>query len=350
MLGPPRSARRRTDVDARPTSAGRAGRSLLAVGLLLAVAVAVVLSVVLGSGPIGPSRAFEAILHPSRHPDEIAVLEQLRFPRTGVAVAIGAALGASGVLLRALTRNPVADPSILGISAGASLAVVLAISLLDVSGSAAYTPFSLVGGATAGVIAWVLAGGARGGTVGLALAGAALTALCAAGTQALTVLDAASLDQFRFWLVGSVAGRSWSTLLGAAPVLVAGAVVAVLVAPALNTLALGDDTARGLGQDVGRVRLAAGVAALLLASGAVAVAGPIALIGLVAAHVAALLAGSDVRWQLAVATLLGVVFLVGGDVVGRIVVPPREIAVGVVSPMVGVPVFLWLVARRRVAA
>lgn len=319
--------------------------------LIAAVALGVVvLSVLLGSGSIGPGRALDALLHPGRHPDDLDTLEQLRFPRTGVAVAVGAALGASGVLLQALTRNPVADPSVLGISAGASLAVVLAIVVLGVSGSAAFTPFALVGGAVVGVVAWVVAGGARGGTVGLALAGAALAALCAAATQALTVLDAATLDQFRFWLVGTVAGRQWSTLLGAAPVLALGAVVALLVAPALNTLALGDDTARGLGQDVGRVQLATGAAALLLAAGAVAVVGPIAFVGLVAAHVARLTIGADLRWQLAVAALLGVSFLVGGDVLGRIVVPPREIPVGVVSPMIGVPVFLWLVARRRVVA
>lgn len=318
--------------------------------MLLVAVGTVVLSILLGSGSIGPGRALEAILHPGRHPDDLTVLQELRFPRTGVAIAVGAALGAAGVLLQALTRNPIADPSVLGISSGASLAVVLAIVLLGVSGSGAYTPFALLGGATVGITAWVLSGGARGGTVGLALAGAALAALCAAAVQALTVLDAATLDQFRFWLVGSVAGRSWSTLLGATPVLVLGLLLTVLIAPALNTLALGDDTARGLGQDVGRVRLGAAVAALLLAAGAVAVAGPIAFVGLVAAHVARLSVGADVRWQLVLASLLGVAFLVGGDVLGRIVVPPREIAVGVVSPMVGVPVFLWLVARRRVAA
>lgn len=314
------------------------------------VVVSVLASVLLGSGTIGPARALDALLHPDRHPDDLAVLEQLRFPRTGVAIAVGGALGACGVLLQALTRNPIADPGILGISSGASLAVVLAIVVLGVSGSGAYVPFALAGGGLAGVTAWLLAGGSRGGTVALALAGAALAALCAAAVQGLTVLDAATLDQFRFWLVGSVAGKTWPALAGAAPALVLGAAIAVLVAPALNTLALGEDTARGLGQDVGGVQLAAGVAALLLAAGAVAVAGPIALVGLVAAQAARLLSGPDVRWQLGLAVLLGIAFLVGGDVVGRLVVPPREIAVGVVSPMVGVPVFLWLIARRRTIA
>jgi iron complex transport system permease protein len=252
------------------------------------------------------------------------------------------------VLLQALTRNPLADPGILGISAGASLAVVLAITLLGVSGTAAYAPFALVGGAAAGVLAWALSGGGRGGTVGLALAGAAIAALCAAATQAMQVLDSQTLDQFRFWVVGSVAGGEWSTLLGAAPFLLVGAAVAAAVAPALNALSLGEDAARGLGQDVARVRIATGAAALLLAAGAVAVAGPIALVGLLAAHAARLLVGADVRWQLALAALLGVAALVGGDVVGRVVAPPREVAVGVVAPIVGVPLFLWLVARRRV--
>ena len=277
-------------------------------------------------------------------------MRELRLPRTGVAIVVGAALGLAGVLLQALTRNPLADPGILGISAGASLAVVLAITLLGVSGTTAYAPFALVGGTAAGVLAWMLSGGGRGGTVGLALAGAAIAALCAAATQAMQVLDSQTLDQFRFWVVGSVAGGEWSTLAGAAPFLLVGAAVAVAIAPALNALSLGEDAARGLGQDVARVRIATGAAALLLAAGAVAVAGPIGLVGLLAAHAARLLVGADVRWQLALAALLGVAVLVGGDVVGRVVAPPREVAVGVVAPIVGVPLFLWLVARRRVRA
>ncbi|MGE4426662.1 MAG: FecCD family ABC transporter permease [Solirubrobacteraceae bacterium] len=306
-------------------------------------------SLLLGSGPVGPGAALRALLHPGDHPDDYGMLRELRVPRTATGIVVGAALGACGVLLQAVTRNPVADPGILGISAGASLAVVLGITLFGASGSAAYAPFALLGGTVAGAVAWFLAGGERGGVVGLALAGAALAALCGALTQALTVLDAATLDRFRFWLVGSVAGGDLSTLAGAAPALGLGALGAVLVAPALTTLALGDDVARGLGQRVGPVRLGAALAALLLAAGAVAVAGPIALVALLAAHSARRLVGPGVPLQLLVAALLGVAVLVGGDLAGRLVVPARELAVGVVSPLIGAPLFVWLVTRGRTA-
>jgi iron complex transport system permease protein len=328
----------------------RGARPASLLALLAVIAVATVASIALGSRTIPLDRIAGALAHPDANDPLDAIVTQLRLPRTVLAVVVGAALGACGVLLQALTRNPLADPSIVGIEAGAALAVVIAIGSLGIGGAAAYAPFALVGGMLAGGLAWLLGGGERSSPTTLALAGAAVTALAVAVTQGLTVADAATLDRFRFWLVGSVAGRDWSVLLGAAPFLAAGALAAIAAAPALNTLALGEDVARALGQRVGVVRVAAGAAALLLAAGAVAVAGPISLVGLVAAHSARALVGPDVRWQLAHAALLGATYVLVADVVGRLIVPPREIQTGVVCALVGVPVFLLLIRRRRVRA
>jgi iron complex transport system permease protein len=283
--------------------------------------------------------------------DEHVVVRDLRGPRTVVGIAVGVALGLAGAVMQGMTRNPLADPGILGIEAGAALAVVCAIFLLGVSTVGGYAWFALAGAGAAGVVVYVLGmAGRSGGTpVTLALAGAALAALLSALTSAVIVLDARTLDEFRFWVVGSVAGRDLGVLAGALPFLGAGLLLALSAGRALNALSLGEDVARSLGQRVGWAKARAAGGVVLLAGGAVAVAGPVGFIGLTVPHVARALVGPDYRWLLPYSALLGAILLLVADVLGRIVVRPAELQVGIVMALIGGPVFIALVRRRKMA-
>jgi iron complex transport system permease protein len=250
-------------------------------------------------------------------------VRELRVPRTELGLLVGAALGAAGALMQGTTRNPLAEPGILGVNAGAAFAVVAAIRFLGVDSVTAYAAFALAGAAISAVLVFALGGSGRGGPtpVRLALAGAVLTALLVSLTSAVLVFDARTLDEFRFWIVRS-----------------------------LNALALGDEVARSLGQHVGRARAAAGAGFVLLAGGAVAAAGPVAFVGLGVPHVARGLVGPDYRWIVPYSVVLGAVLLLTADVLGRVVVRPAELQVGIVTALLGAPFFIWLVRRRRLVA
>jgi iron complex transport system permease protein len=186
--------------------------------------------------------------------------------------------------------------------------------------------------------------------VRLALAGAVLTALLVSLTSAVLVFDAQTLDEFRFWIVGSIAGRDARVTLAVLPLVAAGLAIALGAGRSLNALALGDEVARSLGQHVGRTRLLAGLGFALLAGGAVAAAGPVAFVGLAVPHVARWIVGSDYRWIVPYSLLLGAGLLLAGDVLGRVVARPAEVEVGIVTALFGAPFFVWLVRRRRLAA
>jgi iron complex transport system permease protein len=251
--------------------------------------------------------------------------------------------------MQGVTRNPLAEPGILGINAGAAFAVVLAIHLVGVSSTAAYAGFALAGAGAAAVLVYALAAGGRGGAtpVKLALAGAVLTGLLVSLTSAVLVFDVQTLDQFRFWIVGSVAGRDQDVVLGTLPFMGAGLAIALLASRSLNTLALGDDVARALGQRVDRTRIAAAAGFVLCAGGAVAGAGPIAFLGLIVPHAARAFAGPDYRWLVPYAMALGALLLLVADIVGRLVAQPAEIEVGIVTALVGAPLFVAMVRRRK---
>lgn len=322
---------------------------LAASGLLLCAAG----SVVIGSKSLTPVEVWTALTAPDGS-DASAIVRDLRVPRTILGVLVGAALGMAGALMQGITRNALAEPGILGINAGAALAVVLGIALLGLDAASAYVPFALLG-AGAAALAVLLLGGAGAGSGGatpirLALAGAALMTLLTSITSAVLVTDAQTLDEFRYWLVGSIAGRDAGTWRTIAPVLVVGAAVGLASARSLNALALGDDLARGLGQRVVRARLLAGLASVLLAGGAVAGAGPIAFVGLAVPHVARAIVGPDYRGILPLSALLGGAFLLAADTVGRVVTAPAELQVGIVTALVGAPFFVWLVRRRHLGA
>ncbi|WP_263172765.1 FecCD family ABC transporter permease [Streptomyces sp. SCSIO ZS0520] len=277
------------------------------------------------------------------------VVRELRVPRTMVGLLAGAALGVAGALMQTLTRNPLADPGLLGVNAGASAAVVFAIGFLGVGSFLSLVWFSFAGAALASVVVYVLGASGRGGPtpVRLALAGAAVSASLGGLIAGLTVFDAATYDYLRFWMVGSLAGRRPELVGELAPFVGVGLVLALLLARSLNSLALGEELGRGLGVHVGRTRLGTVVAVTLLCGAATAAAGPIGFVGLVIPLVARWLAGPDLRWSLPYCMLLAPVLLLGADIVGRLVLPEGELEVGAVTALIGAPVFIAMVRRRK---
>lgn len=317
-------------------------------GLAGAVLVAALLSLMVGSLFIAPGQVLASLVHGTVSGDA-DVVRSLRVPRTLLGLVVGAALGVAGALAQGFTRNPLADPGLLGINAGAALLVVVGIFVLGVSSFAGYIWFALVGAALAGMLVFVLGSAGRAGStpVTLALAGAALSAVLSGITTAIVLSDQTTLDQYRFWSVGSLSGRAVDTLVPVLFVVVPGLLLALATAPGLNTLVLGDDVARSLGVPVGAVRAVGLLAVTLLAGGATAAAGPIAFVGLVVPHLVRRVTGADYRWLLPGAALSGVVLILVADVVGRIVAPPGELQVGVVLAVIGAPFFIALVRRRR---
>lgn len=321
------------------------------VGLLVlvaAAALACLLSVAVGARPVPLGAVLDVLLRPDGGQESV-VVHELRLPRTLLGVVVGAALGMAGVLVQGLTRNPLADPAILGISAGAAFAVVVGIHLAGVATYTGYVWLALAGAALAGAGVHALGTRGRGGAspTGLVLAGAAAAALLTACTSAVVLTDAATLDEYRFWAVGSLAGRDAALTRLVLPFVLAGALLAAVCARGLDLLALGDDVARSLGVAVGRTRLLAAGAAVVLTGGAVAACGPIAFVALVVPHLARAGTGPDHRWLLAWSAALGPVLLLGADVLGRVVARPAEVPVGVMTALVGAPVFIALVRRRR---
>jgi iron complex transport system permease protein len=317
--------------------------------LVVLVVVACALSIAVGTRSIGPGTVWQALTDPSMPGDDAIVVRELRVPRTVLGLLAGLALGISGALMQGHTRNPLGDPGLLGVTAGAAFAVVLAISLLGITTPAGYVWFAFAGALLGSVAVFAIGGSGRGGAtpVSLALAGAALTALLFALVQALTIRERTTLDAYRFWIVGSLAGRDLSVAVQVAPFVVLGLACAVANAPALNTLGLGEDVARGLGQRIWLARATGLAAVTLLTGAATAACGPIAFVGLVVPHVARAVTGPDHRWLVPYAGLLGAIALLLADVLGRIVARPGEVQVGIVLAVVGTPFFIALVRRRR---
>jgi iron complex transport system permease protein len=347
----PTAAPRRREGTRRPALTRGGTRAL---GALLAAAVLVlcaVASVAYGSVELGWGTVIGAFTHFDGS-NEHVIVREIRVPRTLIGIAVGMALALAGTIMQGVTRNPLADPGILGIEAGASLAVVLAIFWFGIVDVHAYVWFAFVGAAAAAVAVYALGGSGRDGAtpVRLALAGTVMAALLGAITSAVLVLDSSSLDQFRFWVVGSLAGRDLDILIDVAPFLGIGIVLALLSGRSLNALSLGEDVARALGQRVGLTRVTMAVSVVLLAGGAVAAAGPIAFVGLAVPQAARILVGTDWRWVLCYSALLGPILLLSADIVGRIVVRPAELQVGIVTALVGAPIFVALARRRRLAA
>jgi iron complex transport system permease protein len=332
-----------------PTRVAGGGRLSLPVVLGLggaALVGALLASIAIGATVIPLDRALAVLAAPDGSREAIIVADA-RLPRTLIGATVGAALGVAGAVMQAVSRNPLAEPGILGVSWGAALGAVGAQVALGIGSPAAAVGFALLGAAGAGATVVLIGSLGRGGLspARLVVAGAAVSTLLWSVLQGLLVIDHASLEASRRWLAGSLSGRDEASLLQVAPYLGAGLVLALLLARPLTALSLGDDVARGLGQRTGTVKVAAALAVVLLAGAAVAVAGPIVLVGLAVPHVARALVGRDYSRVLPVSGLLGAVLVLAADVAGRRVMPPEEVPVGVMAALLGAPVFLHAVRR-----
>lgn len=317
-------------------------------GLLVVVAL---LSVWFGTRGLGLGTVWTVLWHPDGSTAS-AIIHDHRMPRTVLGIVVGVSLGASGALMQALTRNPLADPGLLGVSLGAATGVVVGIAFLGVVTVLGYVWFAFAGAAVASAVVYVLGLTGRGMATPdrLVLAGAALTAVLAAFSTAVLLLFPRAFDDFRFWTVGSLAGRDYSVVLAVAPFVVVGVLIALALPRSLNALALGDELGRALGAHVVRTRVFGALAVTLLCGAATAAVGPLWFVGLAVPHLARLLVGPDQRWVVPYSMVLAPVLLLGSDILGRLLGAPGELQVGIVTAFLGAPVFIALCRRRKLAS
>jgi iron complex transport system permease protein len=320
---------------------------LLVLSALLALIC--VLSVAVGAKPIPLPDVWRVLLDHDGTDDAVVVWER-RIPRTLLGVAVGAALGLAGALMQALSRNPLADPGLLGVNAGAAAAVGAAGLFLPFSGSLSSAVFAILGAGLATLLVYTLGRGGmtgRSNPVQLVLAGMAVTAVLASFTAGASLIDTDSANRLRFWMVGSLAVTDGGELALIAPFLAVGAVLGLALSGRLDALALGDETSRALGDDPVRTRVLAILSITLLCGAATAVAGPITFVGLMVPHAVRLFTGPNQRWILPLSMLCAPVVLLASDIVGRVIARPGELEAGVVTAFLGAPVFIALVRRRR---
>ncbi|MFT4157401.1 MAG: iron ABC transporter permease [Microbacterium sp.] len=324
----------------------RRGRSTLVFVLAgLGLLVSAVVGLTVGTKFIGLDTVLDAILRFDGDALQLDVRES-RIPRTVLGIVVGLALGAAGAVMQGLTRNALADPGILGVNAGASVAVAIAVAALGLTSFPALMAFALLGALLATAIVVLLAAVGDGSPVTLVLSGVALAAVLGGATTALVLLNPTAFLQMRSWESGALAGRDIGILTVAGPAIVVGLVLALLLTRSLDVLALGDDTAASLGVRMGYARTGAVVVVTLLAGTATAIAGPVAFLGLAVPHIARGVAGASARVVVPLSALLGAIALVLGDVVGRIVIAPQEVPVGIVLAFVAAPFMVWIGRRR----
>ncbi|MFA1547352.1 FecCD family ABC transporter permease [Actinomadura chokoriensis] len=311
-------------------------------GVLLLLA-AVAASLAVGAKPLSLGEAWDGLWHPGSA--AYTVVHDMRLPRTLLGLLAGVALGLAGAVMQALTRNPLADPGLLGINAGASAAVVSAISFLGVTSFTGFVWFAFAGAGAVAVLLYAVGGGRGATPARLVLAGAALNAALYSYVSAVQLLDTASLDRMRFWTVGSLAAAQDYTVVRVAPFVAVGLVLALLLARPLNAMAMGEDAARALGADPGRARILAIVTVSLLCGAATAACGPIIFVGLMVPHLVRALTGPDLRRLLPYCAIASPALMLAADVLGRVVVRPSELQVGIVMVVAGGPLFLYFVRR-----
>lgn len=338
---------------ANPDAGSRTFRVSRSTGLVICLAALgfiVLLSISVGAKAIPLSDAWVRLLSPDGSYDS-NVIHTVRLPRTVTGLVVGVALGLAGALMQALTRNPLADPGILGVNAGSFAGVAFAVSVLGIATPAAFVWFAFLGAAGASIVVYLLGSLGRGQAtpVRLALAGMAIGASLTAITSAMVIVDPEAFDRIRFWAVGSLAVTDTSVVYGVLPFVVVGVGIALLLAKPLNAIALGEEMGAALGTNINRTRLLTALSVTLLCGAAVAAAGPIGFIGLTVPHIARAIVGPDQRWVLPYTVVLAPILLLGADIIGRVVVRPEELQTGIVTAIVGAPVFIYLVRRRRMA-
>ncbi|HFF1652588.1 TPA: FecCD family ABC transporter permease [Providencia rettgeri] len=309
-----------------------------------------IISLGVGSRSVAISTTWQAFTQFDNTSSEHLLVRYLRFPRTLLAIVIGIALGAAGTLMQAITRNPLADPGLFGINAGAMVAIVLVIAFTGITDVTIYMWFGLLGAGIAGVIVYLLAGVRQGlNPIRMVLSGVALSIVLLAITHMVTVnSDEQVFDQFRHWVVGSLQGRGFDVLFPISGLVLIGCAIALSLTRALDVVILGNDLSHSLGANQNRVWLLSAVAIVLLAGSATAAVGPISFLGLTAPHFARSLVGSDYRRILPMSMLLGATILLIADCTGRIIGTPGEISAGIMISLIGGPFFIYLVRRWRI--
>lgn len=320
----------------------------LVFGFLLFI-VSFILSIVLGTTEIGFLKAVEAFIHYDPKSDEHVIILTTRLPRALFATMIGGNLAIAGALMQALTRNPLASPSIFGINAGAVFFVVMALTFLPIASLDQLIWVAFIGAGIAAIAVYFLGSLGRDGLtpMKIVLAGSAMTALFSSFTQGMLVLNESGLQNVMFWLAGSVAGKSAEGLVPVLPYMLFAGIAALVMAHHVNILASGEDIAKGLGQRTGLMKMAIAVTVVLLAGSSVAVAGSIGFVGLVIPHIARFLVGVDYRWIIPYSAILGAILLLLADIVARFVIMPGELPIGVMTAIIGGPFFIYF-ARKGI--
>ncbi|MGV2831132.1 FecCD family ABC transporter permease [Myxosarcina sp. GI1(2024)] len=276
------------------------------------------------------------------------IIRTVRLPRSLIAMLVGASLAVAGAIMQGLTRNTLASPGILGVNAGAAFAVVVGTFIFGSSSLTIYTWYAFAGAAISAIAVYFLGSLGRGGLTpfNLNIAGAALTAFITSITSGILILSQRTLEEIRFWLAGSVAGRDMNLLLQVLPYICIGLVLAIALSRQITILSLGEDTARSLGQSTALIKILAAISIILLAGASVAIAGPIGFVGLIVPHIARFLVGVDYRWILPYAAIFGATIVLIADLCGRLIIQPSELPVGLVMPLIGAPFFIYLIKSK----
>lgn len=323
--------------------------SLLVAASLFMIVLSVILSLGLGSRQVSFGDIWAGLFGDASQSLGAAVVKE-RIVRTVFSLIAGAALGTSGTLMQAVTRNPIADPSVLGVNTGASLFVVIGIAFLGITAPWQFIVLALLGAALTAVFVYGISSMGHGGAtpIKLALAGAATAAALSSLVTAIMLPRGQVLDTFRFWQVGSVGGATWNSIFMVSPFLVAGMLIGIFSAPALNALALGDDVATGLGVNTGILRIVSAAGGVMLCGAVTALAGPIGFIGLLAPHLVRLTLGPNHRVLIPMSAVVGACILTLSDLIGRLIGSPGELEVGVVTAFVGAPILIIIAIKSKV--
>jgi len=311
----------------------------------------VLASLAWGSKSIELSQVLKALLD-SNDSSFAALVVRERIPRTIFSIMAGASLGISVALLQSLTRNPIADPSILGVNTGASLFVVIGIAFFNIGSAKQYIWLALLGAALTAVFVYFIASRGSGGMtpIKLALSGAATSAVLSSLVSAVLLPRSQAMDAFRFWQVGSVSGATWESISLILPFVIIGLIISIAVTPALNILALGDEVATGLGVNTGLIRLVCALAGVMLSAATTAVAGPIGFIGLMIPHSIRLIFGSNLKGLVPLSAIGGAALLTISDVLGRVIGSPGEVQVGIITAFLGAPILIIIARKAKVRA
>lgn len=320
-------------------------------GSILFLGLCVLASLSWGSKNIEFSQAINALLN-SNDTSFAALVVRERIPRTIFGIIAGASLGISGALMQSITRNPIADPSILGVNTGASLFVVIGIVFFNINSANQYIWLALAGAGITAVLVYFIASIGNGGMtpIKLALAGAAISAVLTSLVSAIILPRSDAMDKFRFWQVGSVSGATWDSIRLILPFVIIGLIISIAATPALNVLALGDDVATGLGVNIGVIRVVCAVAGVILSGATTAIAGPISFIGLMIPHSIRLIFGSNLNGIVPLCAIGGAALLIISDVLGRVIGSPGEVQVGIITAFIGAPILIIIARKAKVRA